>query len=132
MFQENRFFSYCLALSLITLTCVACSPGGKLTADSKTDACKADISSALNAFKNEAGLNIQISTNDVASVVSTGEVSKSYGRDGLRMTSYFGLEASDGACNLKLYKQKKEGPGESSTTSGNYGAVKLTNCKCAK
>lgn len=110
---------------------MACSaPGGKISPDSKTEACKQNLIDALYAFSTDLGLPINISPEDATVIFDTGEISKSYGRDGYQYTVYFGLESGDEGCELVFYKRHKEGPGETATTYADYGSVSLTECEC--
>ena len=113
--------------------CSRCAPGKKasLTEESRKDpACEKEIQGALQALRKHLGMGAQMTKGDVESVLSHDEVVKSYARDGVRYTMTISLRKDDGACKLMVVKREKQEPGKTSTSWGNYGAVKLTVCHC--
>lgn len=116
-----------LAFSLAFQSCFA--PGGKLTEDSKTDACAQELIGALGSFQRDLGMGYNIASADAQTIFATGEIQKTYGLAGYRYTTYFGLKATGSGCNLETYKQSKSGPGESSTMKLSY-SVSLSQCRC--
>ena len=106
------------------------SPSGKITDDSKTPECEENLLNALYTFSIELGVPMNIAPEDGKTIMDKGEIQKEYGLAGYRYTVYFGLEAGSDGCKLVYYKQKKKGPGESSTSWGDYGSVALDQCKC--
>ncbi len=107
-----------------------CAPSDEIAAASKTAECRADVVKALDAFSSELGLDFNADDSDAQKIFDSGRVAKSYGRDGVRYTVHFGLEKSSGGCKLKFYKRSKSEPGQSSSTTGNYGTVVMTACQC--
>lgn len=105
------------------------SPDGRITEDSRTEACEQNLLDALVTFSTSLGLPITIGLDDGKTLMDKGEISKKYGLAGYQYTAFFGIEAGE-ACELVYYKQKRKGPGESSTNWGDYGSVELTECKC--
>ena len=118
-----------LVITVVILLTSCSSPGGKITDDSKTEACEQNLLDALVTFSTNLGLPITIGLDDGKTLMDKGEISKKYGMAGYQYTAYFGIEAGEN-CKLVYYKQKRKGPGESSTTWGDYGSVELTECKC--
>ena len=120
-----------LFLIAVMSTMMACSsPGGKISPDSKTEECEQNVIDALYAFSVDMGLPYNVSPEDGNTIFENGEISKSYGRDGYQYTVYFGLESDEEGCKLVFYKRGKSGPGESTTTWGDYGSVTLPECSC--
>ena len=110
---------------------MGCSfPDGKIVPASKTEECKQNLVEALNAFSTKLGLPIDVSIEDATTIFNSGGISKSYGRDGNRYTVSFALESGDESCKLIFYHRRKKGPGENTSTFGEYGSVTLTSCMC--
>ncbi|WP_108651555.1 hypothetical protein [Dongshaea marina] len=107
-----------------------CTPGGKLTQASKNPQCSAELIQALKLFSEKKGLHYQVSPSDPEILFNQGTLQKTYGRDGKEITSYFGFEKEGKQCRLKLYKMATSGPGESTSSTGDYGSVGLESCKC--
>lgn len=104
-------------------------PGGQITESSKTPACRAELTGALNAVKRDRGLGFDVSERDVDVLMNSGTASKNYARDGIRISMDFGLEPTEGGCSLVAYKMTRSEPG-STTTTGRQGSVALTQCTC--
>lgn len=119
---------FSIVIMAIMLSCS--SPGGKISPDSKTEECEWELNEALYTFSTSMGLPYNVSSEDATTIFDTGEIAKSYGRDGYQYTVYFGLETGDEGCELVFYKRHKSGPGETSTTYADYGSVLLTKCTC--
>lgn len=118
-----------LSFGLAGLSCGA--PKGKIADSSKTEECRNDIIGALEAFKRDLGLDFDVVAADADAMLSEGQVGKSYGRDGARHEVRFGLDVTDGGgCSMRFFQKKTQEPGSTSTTSGNYGSVALSACKC--
>jgi len=107
-----------------------CSPGGKIPPDSQTEACADEVTGALLAFSREMGLAYTVEAGDARSIFQSGQVAKSYFRDGVRYTAHFGLLKTQGGCNLKFFKRSTGQPGQFESTTGSYGTVSLEVCRC--
>jgi hypothetical protein len=121
-FAIPAFAAFCLC------SCLG-PPGGKITSDSETEECSAELGAALEAFKRDNGFDYETSLADGKTLMSEGVIAKQYARDGVRVRLDFGLKPGDDGCSLVAYRMTRNEPGKSVTT-GSQGSVALEQCSC--
>jgi len=120
-----------LVITLLSVGLSGCSaPEGKITESSKTKKCGKELRNALKAMKKDLGMPYEVRSGDAKNIFSIGGIEKHYARDGVQHTLSFGLDNSDGACRLKLYRKARNEPGRTETSYGDFGSVKLKKCEC--
>ncbi len=105
--------------------------GASVAPDSRSLECGRDLQGALQAFKQKMDMPFEVGPEDYRAIFETGEIEKEYYRDGVKIGASFQLEKSDSGCSLTFYKRSRSEPGSYKSTSGNYGSVALSVCKCA-
>lgn len=116
-------------LASVSIALYGCAPDGKIAAISNIEACSAELSDALHAFRNDLGMSFSVHTSDAQTIISTGKIEKPYALAGNSYVGFFGIEKASDECRLKLYKQSIKGPGTSKTESRSQW-VELNACQC--
>ena len=115
---------------VLILTLAACAPRGKIADESQNAECAEDIEQALEAFRTNLGLAYYVDQDDVQDILGKGRLQKEYAGLGVRYAAHFGLKKTSEGCHLKFYKRTSRQPGETNSTTGNYGTVGLEYCQC--
>ncbi len=106
-------------------------PRDRITEESRTPECRADLEGALETFSADFGLDYYVDDDDAQTLIDEGRLAKEYAGLGVLYVAHFGLDQQSDGCHLKFYKRTSRQPGQSGSTLGNYGTVPLERCVCS-
>jgi hypothetical protein len=109
---------------------LACAPRGEIADESKTVECREDLEQALEAFRTDLGLDYYVDRDDAQTLLDESRLEKDYAGLGVRYVAHFGLVKNSDGCHLKFYKRTSRQPGKTSSSTGNYGTMRLNRCRC--
>ena len=129
-----RLLNLLFFILIVCFMVTSCSGMGfgaaSLTEASKNQSCADSIQTSLRIFKEEMHMPFQIAPDDYEMVFNSGEIEKSYYRDGIGLTVSFNLSKTEEGCLLKFFKRSENQPGRYTSTKGNYGTILLVHCEC--
>ncbi|TVR04680.1 MAG: hypothetical protein EA398_01610 [Deltaproteobacteria bacterium] len=118
-------------LGLLPMLALAWSFGafsGPAQIENPDPKCMQGLHGALGAFQQE--MPFRFGAAQAEELASTGTLSPTWRRDGVQITVRLRLVGLDDGCLLRATRMRRVQPGQTTSTSGNFGQVEIRDCVC--